>query len=153
MRGTFTGVGEFPAQRASNAENGSIWWRHHGVRISVKLLFIEIIFPRRIFLLFIRLEKKMICMSVLNECYPNQNHTFYSINIVNILILAVYLKLMHGWLITSIAFLDGTLQLYAKLQWRFAELLSKSSQIAKFIGLTWDPPGSCRPQMGPMLAP
>ena len=22
--------GEFPAQRASNAENGSIWWRHHG---------------------------------------------------------------------------------------------------------------------------
>ena len=25
-------TGEFPAQRASNAENGSIWWRHHGVR-------------------------------------------------------------------------------------------------------------------------
>ena len=22
-------IGEFPAQRASNAENGSIWWRHH----------------------------------------------------------------------------------------------------------------------------
>ena len=27
------------------------------------------------------------------------------------------------------------------------------SQIAKFIGPTWDPPGSYRPQMGPMLAP
>ena len=25
-------------------------------------------------------------------------------------------------------------------------------QIAKFMGPTWDPPGSCRPQMGPMLA-
>ena len=25
-------TGEFPAQRASNAENISIWWRHHGVR-------------------------------------------------------------------------------------------------------------------------
>ena len=24
-------TGEFPAQRASNAENVSIWWRHHGV--------------------------------------------------------------------------------------------------------------------------
>ena len=24
--------GEFPAQRASNVENGSIWWRHHGNR-------------------------------------------------------------------------------------------------------------------------
>ena len=23
------GTGEFPAQRASNAENVSIWWRHH----------------------------------------------------------------------------------------------------------------------------
>ena len=26
-------------------------------------------------------------------------------------------------------------------------------QIAKFMGLTWGSPGSCRPQMGPMLAP
>ena len=24
-------TGEFPAQMASNAENGSIWWRHHGI--------------------------------------------------------------------------------------------------------------------------
>ena len=28
--------GEFPAQRASNAENVSIWWRHHGV---VKIIY------------------------------------------------------------------------------------------------------------------
>ena len=27
--GEFAGTGEFPAQRASNAENVSIWWRHH----------------------------------------------------------------------------------------------------------------------------
>ena len=27
--GEFTGSGEFPAQRASCAENVSIWWRHH----------------------------------------------------------------------------------------------------------------------------
>ena len=27
------------------------------------------------------------------------------------------------------------------------------SQIAKFMGPTWCPPRSCRPQMGPMLAP
>ena len=26
-------------------------------------------------------------------------------------------------------------------------------QIANFMGPTWGPPGSCRPQMGPMLAP
>ena len=28
--GKFTGTGEFPAQIASNADNFSIWWRHHG---------------------------------------------------------------------------------------------------------------------------
>ena len=27
--GEFTGTGELPAQRASYAENVSIWWRHH----------------------------------------------------------------------------------------------------------------------------
>ena len=31
--GEFTGTGEFPAQRASNAENGSIWWRHHAMTV------------------------------------------------------------------------------------------------------------------------
>ena len=29
--GEFTGTGEFPTQRVSNAENVSIWWRHHDV--------------------------------------------------------------------------------------------------------------------------
>ena len=28
--GNLPGTGEFPAQMASNAENVSIWWRHHG---------------------------------------------------------------------------------------------------------------------------
>ena len=27
------------------------------------------------------------------------------------------------------------------------------AQIAKFMGPAWGPPGSCRPQMGPILAP
>ena len=31
--GEFTGTGELPTQRASYAENVSIWWRHHGVAI------------------------------------------------------------------------------------------------------------------------
>ena len=28
------GTGEFPAQKASNAENVSIWWRHHATEMS-----------------------------------------------------------------------------------------------------------------------
>ena len=31
--GNSPGTGEFPAQMASNAENASIWWRHHGYSI------------------------------------------------------------------------------------------------------------------------
>ena len=31
----FTGTGEFPAQRASNAENVSIWWRHHDSIVTI----------------------------------------------------------------------------------------------------------------------
>ena len=31
--------------------------------------------------------------------------------------------------------------------------ITVTTQIAKFMGSTWGPPGSCRPQMGPMSAP
>ena len=37
--GNSPGTGEFPAQMASNAENVSIWWCHHG-RITVWLIMI-----------------------------------------------------------------------------------------------------------------
>ena len=33
------------------------------------------------------------------------------------------------------------------------DVMILATQIAKFMGPTWGPPGSCRPQMGPMLAP
>ena len=33
--GTSTGTGEFPAQMASNVENVSIWWRHHGIGLQI----------------------------------------------------------------------------------------------------------------------
>ena len=32
-------------------------------------------------------------------------------------------------------------------------MLTFTTQIAKFMGPTWGPPGSCGPQMGPMLTP
>ena len=33
-----SGTGEFPAQMASNAENVSIWWRHHGRSYPINML-------------------------------------------------------------------------------------------------------------------
>ena len=35
--GNSPGTGEFPAQMASNAENASIWWRHHVLSLAVCL--------------------------------------------------------------------------------------------------------------------
>ena len=35
----------------------------------------------------------------------------------------------------------------------YGSIIRNPSQIAKFMGPTWDPPGSCRPQLGPMLVP
>ena len=37
--------------------------------------------------------------------------------------------------------------------WRMVPLQKEASQIARFSWPTWGPPGSCRPQVGPMLAP
>ena len=45
---------------------------------------------------------------------------------------------------------------YKSLQWNVGIWWSKElwiSLIARFMGPTWRPPGSCWPQMGPMLAP
>ena len=36
---------------------------------------------------------------------------------------------------------------------RSRNLFSNTTQTEKFMGPTWGPPWSCRPQMGPMLAP
>ena len=38
LSGDSPGTGEFPAQMASNAENVSIWWRHHMNRLYIFLL-------------------------------------------------------------------------------------------------------------------
>ena len=44
-----------------------------------------------------------------------------------------------------------------KITWKNEIILNWSEsipiQMAKFMGPTWGPPGSCRPQMGPMFAP
>ena len=38
--GNSPGTGEFPAQMASNAENVSIWWRYHVLKIADRKLFL-----------------------------------------------------------------------------------------------------------------
>ena len=43
--------------------------------------------------------------------------------------------------------------IYLELSHRYGIHLLMLTQVAKFMGLTWDPPGSCRPQMGPILVP
>ena len=62
----------------------------------------------------------------------------------------VFLALTYGtppWLATSCIPIE---MVYLSF---FPLYFQQNSQIAKFIGPTWGPPGSCQPQMGPMLAP
>ena len=40
-----TSIGEFPAQRTSNAENVSIWWRHHDFLPILDTTFCLIVYP------------------------------------------------------------------------------------------------------------
>ena len=51
----------------------------------------------------------------------------------------------HGFGLRHTTFIWWSL---TEIQWR-----NIKAQISKFMGPTWGPPGSCRPQMGPMLAP
>ena len=69
-------------------------------------------------------------------------------------------KVSHIFHKMFFACLDPELVLWKTYIWNFAMSPGASSvknqrdtQIAKFMGPTWGPPGSCRPQMGPMLAP
>ena len=51
---------------------------------------------------------------------------------------------------------DFTLLIYILdkwLQFVLSCLITMYTQITKFMGPTWGPPGFCQPQMGPMLAP
>ena len=40
-------TGEFPAQRASNAENVSIWWRHHELHVTGVVIMLSV-FPNHL---------------------------------------------------------------------------------------------------------
>ena len=58
--------GEFPAHRASNAENVSIWWHHHGIRkkLIVTMQKLRIIFVPRALLLRANVptdNRKVVC--------------------------------------------------------------------------------------------
>ena len=56
---------------------------------------------------------------------------------------------------------DGVAKAAHYIDWPFIRLTissqgannAKTSQIATFMGPTWGPPGSCRPQMGPVFGP
>ena len=56
--GNSPGTGEFPAQMASNTENVSIWWRHHGAWVSARVpLGISISHRLKLRTDFIKVEK------------------------------------------------------------------------------------------------
>ena len=63
--GEFTGTGEFPAQRASYAENVSIWWRHH-----------DLMFCRDGLVAFLLNVYWVICLALRNFIYLSPFYQF-----------------------------------------------------------------------------
>ena len=46
--GNSPGTGEFPAQMASNAENVSIWWRHHVIQVRNTIWLMSIAVDKKV---------------------------------------------------------------------------------------------------------
>ena len=70
--GELPGTGEFPAQMTSNAENVSIWWRHHDIELTLTQRCIKQD-GRHI------IQKKIHCLS--ESLYRNsQNYTYAESN-------------------------------------------------------------------------
>ena len=78
------------------------------------------------------------------KCLPTYHNLFNAFNMVTIW----QNKCLHGWYARSAVIFRWT------FLWRHPVCNTgrKPPQIAKFMGLTWGPPGTCRPQMGPILA-
>ena len=64
------------------------------------------------------------------------------------MLLALSVLISPEWLIGSLDSDGGQICVLNR-----NEVQVKVTQITKFMGPTWGPPGSCRPQMGPMMAP
>ena len=66
----------------------------------------------------------------------------------------------HAWILGSTlgpyikqVYMDQVTELWLSCYLLLLSIDSKTTQIAKFMGPTWGSPGSCRPQIGPILIP
>ena len=146
---------EFPSQMASNAEKASIWWHHHVVGHYQKQYWLWSLMHRCItrhhcfnMMCDLREHTDTFCKDFkINKNNDPENIRNISINnlwvqeYIRLILLYVFLKQVNT------VFGD------AVLETMFMITSSISPMIARFMGPTWGPPGSCLPQMGPMLAP
>ena len=146
VRGFHLWLADFPAQRDTNAKNVYIWWRHHIFRKNKCILFYAMlvcVHVRNIKHGLINTIPNFIIwlLSMIDShnCWHGNPH--WDMNSLWCLICIINLVLFYflgEWVL-----IGETKQVF----------VSKVTQIAKFMGSTWGPPGSCRPQLGPMLAP
>ena len=115
---------------ASHAENVSIWWRHHDIKA-----FSYIHRTRILALLCLQMssQNKICAETLFARPYSFQGHVNRSHDSPNTRIQSE----------SPLIFCERILPVTDD---------AKLSQLAKFKGPTWGPPGSCRPQMGLMLA-
>ena len=86
----------------------------------------------------------------------SKNHVFQEQRFIKELLLFYHymVKKWYGWRILKLHYIM-ILNIFTCCfpVYGFPMNHCEAPQITKFMGPTWGPPGSCRPQMGPMLAP
>ena len=93
--------------------------------------------------------KRWISLHLISHVHRNISLYYWQL-VSHILSLCIKLSMKsgnHGTIIVK-----PTITFIAKCK-AFTRTRRTTTQIAKFVGPTWGLPGSCRSQMGPMLAP
>ena len=123
---------------ASNAENVSIWWRHHA--IMVYIMVNDKFSSRRCYAISRQKTDHKVRQSTFKVCVDTDDlmRLFWT---GGVRVIKTGTQMLVNGLLDFKSPNNDTLP------------FPVTSQIAKFMGPTWGPPGSCRPQMGPMLTP
>ena len=176
VTGLFAGnspvTGAFPAQRASNAENVSIWWRHHDTDETVSRSHDRLIWITREVIILsnrhrdsvktdknIGIDKFINFLNKCQEVYVRDDldwevfHVASYFNTLAMFPVVVYIIVLNCWKhLLNMA--DRIRACVSHVDYLPIRILNKITPlIARFMEPTWGPLGADRTQVGPMLAP
>ena len=140
--GKLPGTGEFPAQMASNAENVSIWWRHHESSLQTNVSYIMILLSIPPYLLMLLSRRYMQnydqVVNYREKSRKTECNIMWQICMSTPIVLVVLSNKKHFFLLIWFLTLDvfhNTLQYGTQ---PIAQTLNCWRQILAFMGMLWN---------------